>query len=105
MKKMKDLRKIKVGGVTYGQVRDFMIGKGVLNMFKTGQIANPIKVASGLITGLLDLGVVNGMSTLIAGREGIFRLITSFFDFMNIKGFNKNDPNNLKDKNLQAAFA
>lgn len=97
---MNDLRKIKAGGVSYGQVRDFLIDKGVIDMFKTGQVANPIKVASGLISGLINLGVMSGSGLFRGNAYGIFELIMSFFKFMNIKGFNLKDPNNLNDKNL-----
>lgn len=100
LKRMKDLRKIEAGGVSYGQVRDFLIDKGVIDMFKTGKVANPIKVASGLISSLIDLGVISGSGLFGGKKYGIFELIMSFFKFMNIRGFNMKDPNNLNDKNL-----
>ena len=74
-------------GVNYGNVRDFMIDGGVIDLFKGGTVANPIAKAIPLIRELVRMGVIAKDGSASHEDMPMVSLIKGYFDRVNIRGF------------------
>ena len=76
-------------GIDYGDVRDFMIDEGVINMFSSGTIMAPIKKAIPLIDEMIDeLGFPKAPD--VPDHNYMHDLMWGFFNHVGFKGYDWN---------------
>lgn len=82
-------RNEKAEGIDYGDVRDFMIDEGVINMFSSGTIMAPIKKAIPLIDEMIDeLGFPKAPD--VPDHTYMHDLMWGFFNHVGFTGYDWN---------------
>ena len=89
-------------GVNYGDIRDFMIDTGVLQLFSQGQIIKPVQKTIPLLDKLIDMKVI-GKGSSVEDGNSMHSLMEAFFAYNRIEGYDWKKMQN--DERAQAAFA
>ena len=99
---IKEWRGIKAAGVKYGDVRDFWLDSGALDLFANGQIMGTVGAAIPLIDFLIGRGILpKGPKAEKANR--IHDLMSWFYEMAGIKGYDWKQV--VGDEPSQAGFA
>ena len=85
-KRLNQWRGVNVNGMSYGDVRDFMINNGVINMFNRGIIQNTVGTAEPLIEFLVDKNILP-KAPKVKDATPIHDLMWGFFNWAGIKGY------------------
>ena len=86
LKRMGKLKDIEVFGLKYGDVRDWMLHGGVIELFKRNQIANPVGSAIPFLKWLVEKGSII-KAPKAKDATPIHDLAHNFFAFAKIKGY------------------
>jgi hypothetical protein len=97
---------LKWEGITYGNVRNLMEKQGVLGMFSSGKIVDPVASAVPIINALRKYDVLEDKSRgwqYFESEEGMELLVKEFMRFTGIKGCDIKSI--LQDKSMTNGFA